>query len=70
MVNNSILAELDSKISLMLEKYEALKEENRLLKEKVNESRASEAKLHQEILRLKEDDEMKDLELEDIASRI
>ncbi len=70
MVKNTALEELDSKISLMIEKYEQLKEENRLLKEKVAASDAVEARLNQEIARLKEEDEMKDLELEDIALRV
>ncbi len=70
MVKNTALEELDSKISLMIEKYEQLKEENRILKEKVSASDAVEARLNQEIARLKEEDEMKDLELEDIAIRV
>lgn len=70
MVRNTALEELDSKISLMIENYEQLKEENRLLKEKVAISDVVEARLNQEIARLKEEDEMKDLELEDIAMRV
>jgi len=68
--NNSILEELDIKISLILEKHEGLKEENRLLRETINSCRETESRLRQEILKLKEEDELKDLELEDIASRI
>ena len=70
MANKTVLEELDAKISLVLEKYDALKEENRLLKETINSNREIEARLRQEVLKLKEEDEMKDLELEDIASRI
>ncbi len=70
MGNKTVLEELDSKISLILEKYEALKEENRMLKETIASSRETESRLRQEILKLKEEDELKDLELEDIALRI
>ncbi len=70
MMNNSALKELDVKVSLLLEKYIELKEENARLKEVINSSKEIEAKLHQEILKLKEDDEMKDLEIEDITLRV
>jgi hypothetical protein len=70
MMNKTVLEELESKISLMLEKYDSLKEENYLLKETISSSRETEARLRQEILKLKEEDELKDLELEDIALRI
>lgn len=70
MINNSILEDLDAKISLVLEKYNALKEENNLLKETINLSRETESRLRQEILKLKEEDERKDLELEEITLRI
>ena len=70
MGNKTVLEELDSKISLVLEKYNNLKEENRLLKETIDSSRETESKLRQEILKLKEEDELRDLELEDIALRI
>ncbi|CAA6817279.1 MAG: Unknown protein [uncultured Sulfurovum sp.] len=70
MIKKTVLEELDNKISLILEKHNELKEENRLLKETLVSSRETEARLRQEILKLKEEDEMKDLELEDIALRI
>ncbi|CAA6807036.1 MAG: Unknown protein [uncultured Sulfurovum sp.] len=70
MADKTVLEELDAKISLVLEKHNQVKEENRLLKETLASSRETEARLRQEILKLKEADEMKDLELEDIAFRI
>jgi len=70
MGNKTVLEELDSKISLILEKYEILKEENRLLRETVASKSEIETRLRQEILKLREEDELKDLELEDITSRI
>jgi len=70
MVNKTVLEVLDQKITLMVEKYEALKEENRILNETIISNRETEARLRQEILKLKEEDELKDLELEEIAERI
>jgi len=70
MGNKTVLEVLDQKITLMVEKYEALKEENRILNETIISNRETEARLRQEILKLKEEDELKDLELEEIAERI
>ena len=70
MVNKTVLEVLDQKITLMVEKYEALKEENKILNETIISNRETEARLRQEILKLKEEDELKDLELEEIAERI
>jgi hypothetical protein len=70
MIKKTVLEELDTKISLILEKYIELKEENRLLKEMTSSSRETEAKLRGEILRLQEEDELKELELEEISLRI
>ena len=70
MENKTILEELDSKITLVLEKYEILKEENRLLKESIALNRETEAELRKEILKLREEEELKELEIEDIAQRI
>lgn len=70
MNKNTVLEELDAKISLVLEKYNALKNENnRLETELATMKTAFEAKV-QEISKLKEEDELKDLELEDIAGKI
>jgi uncharacterized protein YdcH (DUF465 family) len=66
----TVLEELNSKISLLLEKYESLKEENHTLEEALGTSRENEAKLRQEILKMKEDEELRNMELEDIVTRI
>ncbi len=66
----TILEELDSKITLVLDKYEALKEENRQLKESIAINRETEAELRKEILKLREEQELRELEIEDIAQRI
>jgi len=70
MINKTVLKELDTKISLVLEKYNKLKEENERLQEIITASRETESKLRQEIATLKKADELKDLELEEIALRI
>jgi len=70
MVNKTVLEKLESKIILMLEKYDMLQEENRVLKESISSSHKTEASLRQEILNLKEEEELKDLELEEMALRI
>ena len=70
MGNKTVLEELDTKISLILEKYIELKEENRLLKESIAGTKETEAKLRGEILKLQEEDELKELELEEISLRI
>ena len=70
MVRKTALEELDTKISLILEKYHTLKEENRVLKDTATSYKDTEAKLREEILKLKEEDELKELELEEISLRI
>ncbi len=70
MGNKTTLEILENKISLLLEKFEFFKKENYRLEETLRSCRETEARLHQEILKLKEEDEMKELELEDIALRI
>ncbi len=70
MKKKNILEELDSKITLILEKYELIKEENRHLKETLTANRETEAELRNEILKLREEAELKELEIEDIAHRI
>ncbi|CAA6803228.1 MAG: Unknown protein [uncultured Sulfurovum sp.] len=70
MGTKTVLEELDRKILLVLERYNQLEEENSLLKETLASSKETELQLRKEILQLKEEDELKDLELEEIASRI
>ena len=63
MEKKTALEELDIKISLILERYELLKEKNSEL-EKEN------LKLKENLVKLKDEDELKDLELEEIAVKI
>ena len=66
----STLEILDSQIAMVLENYDKLQEENSSLKEEISKSRAVEAELNQKIIQLKEDEELRDLELEEIVLRI
>ena len=69
-MKKSALEILDSKISMILENYDKLKKENSLLRDEVSKSRAVEAALHHKISLLQEDEELRDLELEEIVLRI
>ena len=77
MRNKTVLEDLDAKISLILERYTWLKKENTSLKDDNSELKKEIESLNllvaeksQIIHKLKEEDELKDLELEDIAFKI
>ena len=77
MRNKTVLEDLDAKISLILERYNYLKSENIKLKEEnskifteLTSAKALILTQSKEISKIKEDEELKDLELEDIAHRI
>jgi len=70
MENKTAIEDLGSKISLILEKYNELKEENSSLKEELASTKASLEVERQTVAKLKEEDELKDLELEEIALKI
>ena len=77
MRNKTVLEDLDAKISLILERYNwikkenvSIKEENAQLKRELESLTLLLKEKTETITRLKEDDELKDLELEDIAYRI
>lgn len=63
MENKTITEILDSKISSILEKYKALKNENANLTENITQ-------LNTNIAKLKEENAMKDLEIEEIISKV
>lgn len=70
MENKTAIEDLSSKISLILEKYNELKEENSSLKEELASTKASLEVERQTVAKLKEEEELKDLELEEIALKI
>jgi len=77
MRKKTVLEDLDAKISLILEKYTLMKseklsleEENKRLKSDFNLLKEAFQAKNQEIEKLQEEEELKDLELEDIVHRI
>ncbi|RUM71468.1 MAG: hypothetical protein DSZ07_00355 [Sulfurovum sp.] len=77
MIKKTVLEDLDAKISLILEKYTLMKseklsleEENKRLKSDFNLLKEAFQAKNQEIEKLQEEEELKDLELEDIVHRI
>jgi len=76
-MNKTVMENLDTKISLILERYSWIKKENTSIKEEssklkseLTELRATLESKEKEILMLKENEELKDLELEEMAERI
>jgi len=76
-MKKTAMENLDTKISLILERYTWIKKENNSIKEEksklkseLTELRAALESKEKEVLLLKENDELKDLELEEMAERI
>jgi peptidoglycan hydrolase CwlO-like protein len=63
MENKTITEILDAKVSNVLEKYKTLQNQNTFLNENITQ-------LKREIDKLKEENAMKDLEIEDIISKV
>jgi hypothetical protein len=70
MRNQTALEELSAKILLLVEKYNKVKEENILLSEELANSRKKIEEQKVEILKLQEEDELKNMEIEDITQKI
>jgi len=76
-MEKTVMENLEAKISLVLERYSwlkkennSIKEENGKLKSELTDLRALVELKEKELLSLKENDELKDLELEEMAERI
>ena len=76
-MKKTAMENLDTKISLILERYTWIKKENNSVKEEssklkseLTELKATLESKDKEILMLKENDELKDLELEEMAEKI
>jgi len=76
-MNKTAMENLDTKISLILERYTWIKKENNSIKEEssklkseLTELRATLESKEKEVLLLKENEELKDLELEEMAEKI
>ncbi len=63
MRNKTPLEELSTKVLLLVERYNKIKDENINLHKKIDT-------LNKEIERLKEEDELKNMEIEDMAQKI
>jgi len=76
-MEKTAMENLEAKISLVLERYSWIKEENNSIKEENStlKSELTELKMlletkEKELLSIKENDELKDLELDEMAERI
>jgi chromosome segregation ATPase len=70
MRNPTALEDLSAKISLLVEKYNRVKDENIMLSEELAELRKTVEEQNQEILKLQEDEELRMMEIEDITQKI
>jgi len=70
MRNPTALEDLSTKISLLVEKYNRVKDENIMLSEELAEIKKTVEEQNQEILRLQEEEELRMMEIEDITQKI
>ena len=70
MRNPTALEDLSAKISLLVEKYNRVKDENIMLSEELAEVKKTVEEQNQEILKLQEDEELRIMEIEDITQKI
>ena len=70
MRNQTSAESLNAKVTLLIEKYTRVRDENIMLSEALAESKKEIASLKEEMVVLKENDELKDMELEDISDKI
>ena len=70
MRNKTVLEELGTKISLLVEKYNREKEKNRILSEELSRLKNKLEEQKEKIIALKEDEELRDMEIDDISQKI
>ncbi len=70
MRNPTVLEDLSAKISLLVEKYNRVKDENIMLSEELAEVKKTVEEQNQEILRLQEEEELRTMEIEEITQKI
>jgi peptidoglycan hydrolase CwlO-like protein len=70
MRNQTALEDLSAKVSLIIEKYSRVRDENIMLSQELAETKKKVEELNQEILRLQENEELRELEIEEIAQKI
>jgi len=70
MQKESILVELGIKISLLLEKYNNIKDENIILSEELTTLKKIVEEQKEEIIKLQEEEELRTMEIEEITQKI
>lgn len=70
MRNPTPLEELSTKISLVVEKYSRINNENLELKKELEELKTALVKKDEELMKLREESELLDMEIEDINEKI
>ena len=70
MRNQTALEDLSAKVALVIEKYSRVKDENIMLSQALAETKKKVEELNQEILRLQENEELRDLEIEEVAQKL
>jgi len=70
MANQTTLEKLDEKVSNILEKYNSLKSKNESLMAELSALKVEKELKDQQILKLEDDNTMKELEIEEIVSKI
>jgi len=70
MANQTTLEKLDEKVSNILEKYNSLKNKNESLQSELSALKIEKELKDQQILKLEDDNTMKELEIEEIVSKI
>ena len=70
MRNQTALEDLSAKVSLIIEKYHRIKDENIMLSEALAESKKKIQEQNEEILKLQEHEELRDMEIDDIAQKL
>ncbi len=70
MRNQTILEDLSAKVTLVIEKYTRIKEENIILSQELAEAKKQVEELNYNILKLKEQEERREMEIEEIAQKL
>jgi len=70
MKNQTILEDLSTKVSLVIERYTKVKEDNLKLSQELAESQKQVKELNQKISRLQKNEELRDIEIDEIAKKL
>ena len=70
MRNQTVLEDLGTKVSLVIERYIKAKEDNLRLSQELAESQKHIKELNQEISKLRKNEELRDIEIDEIAKKL